>query len=87
MDICEKAAIGFDFLGISAHAILGGNINRIIRREKLNKLAEDIKKLLEKKKRITIPEIMKMFKVNALDAIEAINILKEKGIVKEVVKK
>jgi len=59
-------------------------IYNICEKKNTEKLAEEILELLKKEERITISKVMEVFKVNALDAIGAIMLLKEKGIVEEL---
>ena len=64
--------------------MLGGNLNKDFEKDKINDIAEEIKELLKEEKTLTIPKIMKKFNINAMEAIEAVEILRKKGIVEEI---
>lgn len=82
-DLIKKASKGTRFVSESSFALFGGNLNQQIRKEKIKTISEEILELLKKKESITIPIIMKSFHINAIDAIEAIELLRVKGMIQE----
>ncbi len=83
-DVRKKASQGARFVSVASASILGVNLNLEIRNEKIMKISDQIRDWLKEKKTITIPEIMKKFGINAADAIEAIEILREEGHIQEI---
>jgi predicted DNA-binding transcriptional regulator len=69
--------------GIFISAMTGNS--HLLREYRIKRLANDIKALLIERKKMRIPEIMGEFDVTAVDAIDAVEILKKKGIVKEII--
>lgn len=72
-----------NFFSNFIHGIFNNRELPFERRDRLEILAKDIKRLLKKKETIEIPEIMKELNVSAIDAIAAVKILRERGIVRE----
>jgi len=83
-DIIVQASKGANFVSTASYALLGGNLSNNLKKERIKKLATKIERLLKIRKKMTIPEVMKEFRVNIADAIEAINLLKERGIIQEI---
>ncbi len=82
-NIIQKASEGARLVSSATFTLFGGNLNRKINDEKIEKLANEIKEILITKKKMSIPEVMREFNVNVAEAIEAVDRLKRKGIVHE----
>jgi len=55
----------------------------VAKRQEMEQLANKIAVYLKERGKLTVPEIMDKFDVSASDAIDAIEILKERGIARE----
>ena len=84
IDLVEQASKGARVIGASAFSMLGGNINKKLTEEKTRKIADGVHKLLKERKKMSIPDVMEAFDVNVAEAIEAVKILKQRGIIQEI---
>jgi predicted HTH transcriptional regulator len=84
VDLIKQASKGAKFFSTASYALLGGNLSNNLKKEKIERLSINIERLLKTRKKMTVPEVMKEFNVNIAEAIEAINLLKERGIIQEI---